>query len=53
MFGMSKYGSTIARDYYTFTEMHHDEWFDITVNNLKDAPFKIESSRSYLKSKMD
>jgi putative sugar O-methyltransferase len=49
MFGMSKYGSTIARNYYTFTEMHHDEWFDITINNLYDAPFKIDSLELFKK----
>ena len=49
MFGPKKYGSTIARNYYTFTEMHHDEWFDEIVNNLKDSPYKIESAEAFKK----
>ena len=34
--GVNKYGSTIAKNYYTFTELHHDEWFEQLVNNLKN-----------------
>ena len=48
MFGMKKYGSTIARNYYTFTEVY-DEWFDTAVNNLKDTPFKIDSVEAFKK----
>ena len=49
MSGMKKYGSTIARNYYTFTRIYHDEWFDETVNNLKDNPFKIDSLEVFKK----
>ena len=49
MFGIKKYGSTIARNYYTFTKIYHDEWFDETVNNLKDSPFKIDSIEIFKK----
>ena len=49
MFGMKKYGSTIARNYYSFTKMYHDEWFDGAVNNLKDSPFKIDSIEVFKK----
>ena len=49
MFGMKKYGSTIAKNYYTFTKIHHDEWFDETINNLKDSPFKIDSTEVFKK----
>ena len=49
MFGMKKYGSTIAKDYYTFTEMYHDEWFDEIINNLKDNPYKIDSTEAFKK----
>ena len=48
-FGTKKYGSTIARNYYTFTEMHHDEWFDEIINNLKDSPYKIDSAEAFKK----
>ena len=47
--GMEKYGSTIARNYYTFTEIYHDEWFDGTINNLKDISFKIDSKEAFKK----
>ena len=46
---MKKYGSTIARNYYTFTEIYHDEWFDGTINNLKDNPFEISSAEAFKK----
>jgi len=49
MFGIKKYGSTIARNFYTFTEMYHDEWFDVAVNNLKISPFKIDSEEAFKK----
>ena len=49
MFGVKKYGSTIARNYYTFTKIYHDEWFDETINNLKDTPFKIDSIEVFKK----
>ena len=49
MFGIKKYGSTIARNYYTFAEIFHDEWFDGAINNLKDNPFKIDSSEVFKK----
>ena len=48
-FGMKKYGSTIARNYYTSTELYHDEWFDGTINNLKDNPFEISSAEAFKK----
>ena len=47
MFGAKKYGSTIAKNYYTFTEMHHDEWFDEIINNLKDSPYKFDSAEVF------
>ncbi len=47
--GMKKYGSTIARNYYTFTEINHDEWLDGAVNNLKNFPFKIDSTEVFKK----
>ena len=49
MSGMKKYGSTIARNYYTFTRIYHDEWYNETINNLKDNPFKIDSSEVFKK----
>ncbi|MDC0435933.1 putative sugar O-methyltransferase [Candidatus Pelagibacter sp.] len=49
IFGAKKYGSTIAKNYYTFTEMHHDEWFEEIINNLKDSPYKIDSTEAFKK----
>ena len=49
IFGMKKYGSTIARNYYTFAEMYHDEWFEEVINNLKNSPFKIDSIEAFKK----
>ena len=47
--GVKKYGSTIAKNYYTFTEISHDEWFDQAINNLKNSPFKIDSIEAFKK----
>ena len=47
--GIKKYGSTIAKNYYTFTSINHDEWFDGTIDNLKNNPFKIESTELFKK----
>ena len=47
--GINKYGSTIAKNYYTFTELHHDEWFEQLVNNLKKQPFNIDSAEIFKK----
>ena len=47
--GVNKYGSTIAKNYYTFTELHHDEWFEQLVNNLKKQPFNIDSAEIFKK----
>lgn len=47
--GIKKYGSSIAKNYYTFTEITHDEWFDEAINKLKDNPFKIDSSEAFKK----
>ena len=49
LFGIKKYGSTIAKNYYTFTEIYHDEWFDGAVNNIKDNSFKIDSKEAFKK----
>ena len=49
MHGINKYGSTIAKNYYTFTEIHHDAWFDKAINNLKNDSFKIESNEAFKK----
>ena len=49
MFGIKKYGSTIARDYYTFTKIYDDKLFDETIDNLKDTPFKINSIELFKK----
>ena len=49
MWGPKKYGSTVARSYYTFTEMYHDEWFDEIINNLKSSPYKIDSIEAFKK----
>ena len=48
-FGIKKYGSTIATNYYTFTKIYHDEWFAEAINNLKDTPFKIDSNEMFKK----
>ena len=48
-FGIKKYGSTLARTYYTFTELHHDEWFNKTVDNIKDSHFTINSTEVFKK----
>ena len=47
--GLSKYGSTIARNYYTFSEIFHDEWFDQAIKNLEDKPFNIQSNEIFKK----
>ena len=47
--GIKKYGSTIAKNYYTFTELHHDEWFEELVNNTKENPFNINSNNIFKK----
>ena len=47
--GIKKYGSTIARNYYTFTEIINDELINETVNNLKNYPFKIDSVNFFKK----
>ena len=47
--GIKKYGSTIAKNYYTFTELHHDEWFKQLVENLKQYPFAISSNEMFKK----
>jgi len=49
MFGMKKYGSTIARNYYTFTEVNNEVWLDGVVNNLKNYSFKIDSTEAFKK----
>jgi putative sugar O-methyltransferase len=49
LFGIKKFGSTIAKNYYTFTEIYHDEWFDGAVNNIKDNSFKIDSKEAFKK----
>ena len=48
-FGIKKYGSTIATNYYTFTKIYHDEWFAEAINTLKDTPFKIDSDEVFKK----
>jgi len=50
-YGIEKYGSTIAQNYYTFTEMHHDEWFDLLVAKLNNKSFIIESDKLFKKQK--
>lgn len=47
-FGIKKYGSTVARNYYTFTEMSN-EGFDEIIDNLKDNPFKMDSAQIFKK----
>jgi len=47
--GIKKYGSTIAKNYYTFSELYHDEWFDDAVNNLKNSHFQISSNEVFKK----
>ena len=49
VYGIKKYGSTIARNYYTFTSINHDEWLDKTINNLRNNPFKINSTELFKK----
>ena len=29
--------------------MHHDEWFDEIINNLKNNPYKIDSAELFKK----
>ena len=48
-FGIKKYGSTVAKNYYTFSKIYHDEWFDEIINNLKDNPYKIDSVELFKK----
>ncbi len=50
-FGIDNYGSTIAPYYFTFARMHHDEWFDVLIENLKDESFNIESDQLFKKQK--
>ena len=47
--GMETYGSTIAKSYFTFTELHHDEWFDQVIDNLKDVQFKMDNLETFKK----
>tara|TARA_B100000780_G_C21098835_1_gene443331 strand:+ start:716 stop:1822 length:1107 start_codon:yes stop_codon:yes gene_type:complete len=49
MFGMKKYGSTIARNYYTITEVYNDEWLDGMLESVKNHPFKIDSTEAFKK----
>ncbi len=48
-FGIKKYGSTVAKNYYTFSKIYHDVWFAEAINNLKDTPFKIDSDEVFKK----
>ena len=50
-YGIEKYGSTIAQNYFTFTEMYHDEWFDLLVAKLNNKSFIIESDKLFKKQK--
>ena len=40
--GIKVYGSTVAKNYYTFTEIY-DEWIEGSINNLKSYPYNINS----------
>ena len=41
-FGIKKYGSTIARNYYTFSDLSGDEIIKDAINNLKNNDNLIE-----------
>ena len=47
--GVKKYGSSIAKSYYTFTEIWHDEWFEDLVSETKKNEFSLNSNQLYKK----
>ena len=52
-FGIKKYGSTIARNYYTFSDLSGDEIIKHAIDNLKDSDNLIEIKSSDFFQKHD
>jgi|TARA_B100000780_G_C21072927_1_gene431820 SAM-dependent methyltransferase len=52
-FGIKKYGSTIARNYYTFSDLSGDEIIKHATDNLKDSDNLIEIKSSDFFQKHD
>ena len=52
-FGIKKYGSTIARNYYTFSDLSGDEIIKDAINNLKNNDNLIEIKSSDFFKKHD
>jgi putative sugar O-methyltransferase len=52
-FGIKKYGSTIARNYYTFSDLSGDDLIKNAIENLKNTNNSIETKTSVFFKKHD